>query len=111
MRVSITEWRDRLRVRTWDRVTCRASPHWRFTDRSRGVPDNGGSSAQADQGEIERTLMSASRSFAPRTRTGWVAVALGFGVIVVLLPLYIVSSAVTDGGSEAGLCGSASHFP
>lgn len=46
--------------------------------------------------------MSASRSFAPRTRTGWVAVALGFGVIVVLLPMYIVSSAVTDGGSEAG---------
>lgn len=46
--------------------------------------------------------MSASRSFAPHTRTGWVAVALGFGVIVVLLPLYLVSSAVTDGGSEAG---------
>ena len=46
--------------------------------------------------------MSASRSFAPHTRTGWVAVALGFGVIVVLLPLYFVSSAGTDGGSEAG---------
>ena len=46
--------------------------------------------------------MSASRSFVPHTRTGWVAVALGFGVIVVLLPLYLVSSAVTDGGSEAG---------
>lgn len=46
--------------------------------------------------------MSASRSFAPRTRTGWVAVALGFGVIVVLLPLYLVSTAVTDGGSESG---------
>ena len=46
--------------------------------------------------------MSASRSFAPHTGTGWIAVALGFGVIVVLLPLYLVSSAVTDGGSEAG---------
>ena len=46
--------------------------------------------------------MSASRSFAPRTRTGWVAVALGLGVLVVLLPLYLVSSAGTDGGSEAG---------
>lgn len=46
--------------------------------------------------------MSASRSFAPRTRTGWVAVALGLGVLVVLLPMYLVSSAVTDGGSEAG---------
>lgn len=46
--------------------------------------------------------MSASRSFAPRTRSGWVAVALGVGVIAVLLPLYIVSSAVTNGGSETG---------
>ena len=47
-------------------------------------------------------LMSASRPFVPRTRNGWVAVALGFGVLVVLLPLYLVSNAVTDGGSKAG---------
>ena len=46
--------------------------------------------------------MSASRSFSPHTRNGWVAVALGFGVVVVLLPLYLVSNAVTDGGSQAG---------
>lgn len=47
-------------------------------------------------------FMSASRSVAPLTRTGWLAVALGFGVIVALLPLYLVSNAVTDGGAEAG---------
>lgn len=47
-------------------------------------------------------LMSASRSFAPHTRTGWVAVALGFGVIAVLLLLYLVTSGGTEGGSEAG---------
>ena len=46
--------------------------------------------------------VSASRSFAPHTRTGWVAVVLGFGVIVVLLPLYLVSNAITDGGAQAG---------
>jgi hypothetical protein len=37
----------------------------------------------------------------PRTRTGWIAVALGFGVVVVGLVLFFLSGAVTDGGSES----------
>lgn len=38
----------------------------------------------------------------PRTPTGWFAVALGFGILVVGLLLFFVSQAVTDGGNESG---------
>jgi hypothetical protein len=45
---------------------------------------------------------SGPSALTPRTRTGWIAVALGLGVVVVGLVLFFVSSAVTDGGSQSG---------
>ena len=44
----------------------------------------------------------ATTTLTPHTRTGWVASALGFGVIGVGLLLFLVSNEVTDGGNEAG---------
>ena len=45
--------------------------------------------------------MNATDKFAPRTATGWTSVALGFGLIVVGLLLFVVSNAVTNGGDES----------
>lgn len=43
-----------------------------------------------------------AKEFTPRTPPGWIAVALGFGVVVVGLLLFVVSNAVTNGGNESG---------
>lgn len=40
--------------------------------------------------------------FAPSSREGWVATALGLGVILVSVATYFLSNAITDGGNEAG---------
>ena len=40
-------------------------------------------------------------SFSPRTSNGRLGVGLGFGAIVVVLLLFVVSNIITDGGSQA----------
>lgn len=37
----------------------------------------------------------------PHTQTGWIAIALGFGVVVVGLLLFVVSNEATNGGDES----------
>jgi hypothetical protein len=46
-------------------------------------------------------MRNAVKAFAPHSPIGWIAVALGFGVVVDGLVLFFVSDAVTNGGSES----------
>lgn len=45
--------------------------------------------------------MEVAPELRPRTTTGWIAVVLGFGLVVVGLLLFVVSNAVTNGGEES----------
>lgn len=46
-------------------------------------------------------MTNATKSFAARTPTGWVGVALGFGVIAVVVLLFVLSNTITIGGSRS----------